>query len=53
MKKNNQDVNDLANAINTKVSQSRKQFAQACGHYLKSKEHIAIIKAFKKLGAVN
>lgn len=40
-------------SFNTKFIEARKQFTKACENYLNSKEHKAMIEAFKKVGAID
>lgn len=40
-------------SINAEFTKARKDFAKACNNYLNSKEHKAMIEAFKKVGAIS
>ena len=40
-------------SINAEFTKARKEFAKACNNYLNSKEHKAMIEAFKKVGAIS
>lgn len=40
-------------SINAEFTKARKDFAKACNNYLNSKEHKAMIEAFKKVGAID
>lgn len=39
-------------SINKEFIKARKDFSKACNNYLNSKEHKAMIEAFKKVGAI-
>lgn len=38
--------------FNIDLNKAKMQFAKACNNYLNSKEHKAMIEAFKKVGAI-
>ena len=38
--------------FNSDLNIAKMQFAKACNNYLNSKEHKAMIEAFKKVGAI-
>jgi len=39
--------------FNSDLNKVKKQFAKACTNYLNSKQHKAMIQAFKKVGAID
>ena len=39
--------------FNSDLNKARIQFSKACSNYLNSKEHMAMIEAFRKVGAID
>jgi hypothetical protein len=39
--------------FNSDLNKAKMQFSKSCNNYLNSKEHKAMIEAFKKVGAIS